>query len=99
MMSRLFEDVRKGADLSPDGVYRYSLSRSWDFRGGNLNIIMLNPSTADHEVDDPTITRCVERAKRLGFGGLVVTNLFAFRATYPVDLASARDPVISGAGR
>lgn len=48
--------------------------------------VMLNPSTADGEQDDPTIRRCVGFAKRLGFDRLDVVNLFAFRATKPADL-------------
>ena len=51
-----------------------------------MNFIMLNPSTADDVFDDATIRRCVGFAKRWGFSGLVVTNLFAYRATQPKDL-------------
>jgi hypothetical protein len=47
---------------------------------------MLNPSTADDVFDDATIRRCVGFAKRWGFSGIVVTNLFAYRATQPKDL-------------
>jgi len=47
---------------------------------------MLNPSTADDVFDDPTIRKCVGFSKRWGFSSLVVTNLFAFRATDPKDL-------------
>jgi hypothetical protein len=54
--------------------------------GGVVNFIMLNPSTADDVFDDATIRRCVGFAKRWGFSGLVVTNLFAYRATQPTDL-------------
>jgi hypothetical protein len=54
---------------------------------------MLNPSTADETADDPTIARCVRRARLWGYRGLVVTNLFALRATDPAGLRSAPDPV------
>jgi len=54
---------------------------------------MLNPSTADHEYNDPTIERCERRARALGFGSLVVWNLFAYRATDPVALRRQLDPV------
>ena len=54
---------------------------------------MLNPSTADEAVDDPTIARCLRRAGKLGFSRLIVTNLFAFRSTNPANLFQAEDPV------
>jgi hypothetical protein len=66
--------------------HRYVLRRSWVGDGGVVNFIMLNPSTADDVFDDATIRRCVGFAKRWGFSGLVVTNLFAYRATQPDDL-------------
>jgi hypothetical protein len=66
--------------------HRYILRRSWLGNGGVVNFIMLNPSTADDMFDDATIRRCVGFAKRWGYCGLVVTNLFAYRATDPDDL-------------
>jgi hypothetical protein len=58
--------------------------------------IMLNPSTADGEKDDPTIRRCVGFAKAWNFERLEVVNLFAYRATQPAELLALRsedDPV------
>ena len=67
--------------------HRYVLRREWGFKKSPVvNFIMLNPSTADDVFDDPTIRRCIGFAKRWGFNGLVVTNLFAFRATDPFEL-------------
>jgi len=66
--------------------HRYTLRRSWMGNGGVVNFIMLNPSTADEAFDDPTVRRCVGFAKRWGYCGLVVTNLFAYRATDPKEL-------------
>jgi hypothetical protein len=54
---------------------------------------MLNPSTADANVDDPTIRRVIGFTAGLGFGGLMVVNLFALRATDPAELARHPDPV------
>jgi hypothetical protein len=94
---RLFEvdDLIREAVIDATGTYRYRLSRIWGTDPGPgrlVNFIMLNPSTADATEDDPTIRRCVGFARSWGFGGIVVTNLFAFRATEPKDMISAFDP-------
>lgn len=87
-------DRPDGADIDPTGAYRYDLRRSWGEPGFKVvNFIMLNPSTADASIDDPTIRRCVGFAKSWGYGGLVVTNLFAFRATDPRELLDADDSI------
>ena len=75
------------------GRYRYSLSREWDPRIEQLCWIMLNPSIASADRDDPTIRRCISFAKMWAFGGIVVVNLFGLVATYPVQLMRAKDPV------
>lgn len=82
-----------GAWFSTDRRYRYALWRVWDAGRDLCNFLMLNPSTADVTSDDPTVARCTRRARSWGYGGLIVTNLFAFRATDPAGLRSAPDPV------
>jgi hypothetical protein len=74
--------MARSAILSDCGRYRYELRRTWG-DGGPVNFIMLNPSTADDTADDPTIRKCVGFARRWGFGGIIVTNLFAWRSTDP----------------
>ena len=82
------------AVISDCGKYRYSLSRNLAGGDGNTCLfIMLNPSTADATVDDRTIGRCKEFAKREGSSELVVANLYAFRATDPSELWACDDPV------
>jgi hypothetical protein len=81
----LIDDTLRGAAISEDEVYRYTLWRQWG-TGQPMVFVMLNPSTADAEQDDPTIRRCVSFAKREGYGGIHVVNLFAYRATDPADL-------------
>jgi len=84
MLSSLIDaDPFSGAWLSDDGVYRYALWRVWDKSLPRLVTCMLNPSTADARKDDPTIRRLVSFAKRDGYGGLIVVNLYAYRATDP----------------
>lgn len=83
--------------LSECGLYRYKLQRgilnpNEDYEPRVL-WIMLNPSTANAEVDDPTIRKCMGFSKRLGFNSLWVGNLFGFRATHPKDLFSSSEPV------
>jgi hypothetical protein len=82
-----------GARFSRCKRYRYVLWRRWDAERPPVMMIGLNPSTADASNDDPTIRRCIGFARDWGAGGLVMTNLFAFRATYPADLKRAADPV------
>ena len=75
------------------GRYRYQLGRRWAAGGPVVAFVMLNPSTADAERDDPTIRRCAGFARRWGFAAMTVVNLFALRATDPARLRRARDPV------
>lgn len=77
------------AVFSECGNFRYRLGRRWDWCAETLVYIMLNPSTADAEQDDPTIRRCIGFAKAHGFGGIEVLNLYAYRATKPSDLKKA----------
>jgi hypothetical protein len=74
-------------------VYRYRLSRVWDSSKPRVNFIMLNPSTADAFVLDPTVRRCVGFAMSWGAGALEVTNVFALRSTDPTNLRKVDDPV------
>ena len=89
MIDQLALDVpateARGALLSDDGVYRYNLWRRWG-DGLFMGYCMLNPSIADADLDDQTIRRCTYFAKREGFGGIYVVNLFAYRATQQADL-------------
>ena len=69
------------AGISECGCYRYWLTRTWNPRRATLCWVLLNPSTADADRDDPTIRRCQGFARSWGYGGIVVVNLFAYRAT------------------
>lgn len=79
------------AVISDCAKYRYWLERD---KGSNpLVFVMLNPSTADAELDDPTIRRCRRFAADNGYTGIVVVNLYAYRATKPKDLFLADNPI------
>lgn len=88
MTPKLF-DIYSSAILSPCGLYRYSLTRLWDESKPGCLWIMLNPSIADADTDDPTIRRCMGFARAWGCGSITVVNLFAYRATDPALLTAA----------
>lgn len=83
------EYVYAGAYISLCRRYRRTLIRRWeglrDDRSRFALWVMLNPSTATGEEDDPTVRRCVQFTKDfdLGLKGLVIENLWDFRATDP----------------
>ena len=80
------------AEISDCCEYRYALWRKWA-EGPQVLFVMLNPSTADENADDPTIRKCIALAKSWGFGSLAVGNLFAFRTPSPVVLKQSPLPV------
>jgi len=84
--------LESGATFSPCRRYRYKLWRRW--QGGRpLCCCLLNPSTADEARNGPTVERCQRRAVAMGFPGLIVVNLFAFRATDPKAMMLVDDPI------
>ncbi|MGT2943235.1 DUF1643 domain-containing protein [Streptococcus constellatus] len=85
--------MEKKAIISKDKIYRYKLSRTWDSTKPTILFIGLNPSIADENIDDQTITRCINFAKDWGYGTLLMANLFAFRSTYPKDIYLIDDPI------
>lgn len=82
----LFNETAASAVLSECGTYRYLLTRTWNPDRTPAVWIMLNPSTADAAQDDPTIRRCISFSRGWGRGGIVVVNLYAYRATNPREL-------------
>lgn len=73
-----------------DGDYRYRLDRIWNEEKARIAFVMLNPSTADGQADDPTIRRCIRFACDWGFGQLTVVNLSPLRSPKPLLLRGAR---------
>lgn len=91
-MLSLFPETA-GAVFSPCNRYRYSLWRIWDPSKPVCMFLMLNPSTADETTNDPTVQRCQTRAIAMGYGGLRVANIFAWRSTDRSVLGSLEDPI------
>ena len=98
--------IEHNAHISDCGLYRYTLRRKIRYDTGlflqayNFKMekdlvafVMLNPSTADAEKDDPTIRRCIDYAQQWGYNELLVLNIFAYRSTDPRKLKSVNDPV------
>lgn len=85
--------LENDARISDCGTYRYMLRRTWNYHRPRVLIVMLNPSTADATLDDPTIRSCVRLCQWRNDGSFEVVNLFAYRATDPKQLATAADPI------
>lgn len=79
--------LTRRAEVSICGHYRYLLEQRWR-SGAPLLWVMLNPSIADAERDDPTIRRCRKWASRWGYGGMLVVNIYPYRSPDPGRLAA-----------
>jgi len=89
----LAKTIKSGAIFSNCREYRYVLWRIWDDDMPKVMFIGLNPSTADETDDDPTIRRCIGFAKRWGFGGVYMLNIFAYKAVQPEQMKKAADSI------
>jgi hypothetical protein len=76
--------MKRTAQISPCGTYRFRLTRQWDNRP-ILVVCMFNPSTADANVDDQTITLLCHIASHNGFGGVVVVNGIPVISSTPAE--------------
>lgn len=80
-MKREFTD--KGATFSPCRTWRYRLWRVWDAGLPPMAAGMLNPSVADENNPDRTVSNQINRADGMGYGSLVVFNAFSFVSPSP----------------
>jgi hypothetical protein len=85
--------IEYGAIFDLNGIYRYSLWRAWSAYYPRIAFVLLNPSTADEQRNDPTIRRCIGFARAWEFGSVEVVNLFAYRATDYRELFKVNDPI------
>ncbi len=70
----------------PKNEYRYNLFRVWDKTKPKIVFIGLNPSVADERQDDNTVRKCINIARREGYGSMVMLNAYAYRSTDPKAL-------------
>lgn len=89
----LFQQSPSGATFSECGKYRYKLWRIWNDLYPKAMCIGLNPSTANADKNDPTITNLRSILSKLGFGGFYMVNLFGYISSHPEDLLKVDDPV------
>ncbi len=87
------DGIEYGAIFDINGRYRYSLWRAWSAYHPRIAFVLLNPSTADEQRNDPTIRRCMGFARAWNFGSMEVVNLFAYRATDYRKLFKVNDPI------
>lgn len=81
------------ASFSNDDKYRYKLGRIISEGRKSVLWIMLNPSTANAFILDPTLRKCREFSKRWGYNIMLVGNVFAYRSTDPKGLYKIKDPL------
>lgn len=91
----MIRSLENACHFSADRRHRYSLVHRWNPLFGERLImwIGLNPSTADEQQLDPTLTRIRSFSQREGFDGFWMANIFGFRATDPKEMMAAPDPV------
>ncbi len=94
-MTKTHQDIleKRTATFSDCEKYRYALEIVWDDKLALMQMIALNPSTADELNDDPTLRRVKSFARDWGYGGIVMTNIFAFRSTDPKIMRVQADPI------
>ena len=84
---RLQPGVRGDALFSSCGRYRHWLSRKWGEEDAPYALwIGMNPSTAEADIDDPTICREVGHTRRMGLTSYYKCNVMDYRATAPRSL-------------
>ena len=91
-----FEGRLGYAVFSPDPYnYRYLLNRQIDPLAPTetlVTFVLLNPSTADQDHNDPTIRRCIGYARSWGYSKLDIVNVNPFRSTDPKHMIAHELP-------
>jgi len=87
------KNMTKGATLSKCLTFRWTLTRDWG-QSKRACWVMLNPSDADDELDDPTIRRVIHFSNEWRYRGVTVVNLYPYRSPDPEkckEWATTRD--------
>lgn len=80
-------------EFSACGQYRYQLSEVWAANAPLVLWILMNPSVACLDHRDPTLCKTGNFSRAWGYGGQLVANVHAYRATNKRDLLGVDDPV------
>lgn len=94
-----WDAIGSGAVFSRCGRYRYLLWYRWDTKKPIAGVSGVNPSKADGKKHDTTSRKLVGFGERLGWGGYLLVNPFAFISTDQRGLLSAADPIGCENGR
>ena len=73
--------------------YRYQLREIWDTTKPLVLWLLMNPSVACTAYSDPTLRKTGKFARSWGYGGQLVGNVHAYRATDKNRLLKVPDPV------
>jgi hypothetical protein len=73
--------------------YRYQLRERWDPTKPLVLWLLMNPSVACTDHADPTLRKTGQFARAWGYGGQLVGNVHAYRATDKQRLLEVADPV------
>ncbi len=94
-MIRVTEDIVDSRCIwdGPNNEFRYTLIRVWDKSKPKIAFIGLNPSVADEQQDDNTVRKCINIARRDGYGSMVMLNAYAYRSTDPKALQTQPEVV------
>jgi hypothetical protein len=83
-VSAVFSDCRQ---------YRYQLREIWDASKPLVLWVLMNPSVACTDSRDPTLRKTGNFSRAWGYGGQLVGNVHAYRATDKRRLLAVSDPV------
>ena len=87
------QDSVVSAVFSECQKYRYQLREIWDASKPLVLWVMMNPSVACTEYSDRTLSKTGKFARSWGYGGQLVGNVHAYRATDKSRLLEVNDPV------